>query len=551
MSTKSKNHYFSNKRNYSNKKQKQSSSSKTANKLNLDISNKIDEGLQLQRAKAKLAVESLQNNYELAFSVQGIELSSREKAGAVVPRIYPSNLLRALQTREIGYSSGTSISKRWNSFNSVILSERLCNAQHCWVDASEHIIDLSYQENRGVIFCDKKRVYFLGKSKDPLWTKQSLTPSRAFSDRIVNFAYPSVFGLLSYLSHYSSVLWNEGVDSHTFAVLSRCIVNGQYSWLSLFDSTRMDDNIPFSFSNPCIADMDFELNTVDTGQEAICWCGKSGDLLSCGEAGIVVHHFDRRKSVYQLSIRAINAAVSAPASTTTRSFYSYDAACKCLPVCMAWSTERGALLFGLRSGGILMADGRLDGRRHSSGSCSFLGSLPFRVDHIQSLDAQGSILASDVVGSLQMFDMRVLPRSGKPTSSGRIVRECSGSSTSSIRPTDIKGRFYVSKDRKAVLIPAPPTPPSSSTSSSVSSKKNLLAYSLTEENTPIHMNNTMEVYPEDTTIAASSFFNFGSSDSSSDVIVGFLNPPSRISGSDSNISNISPYSMIFKSTQLQ
>eukprot|EP01036_Dinobryon_divergens_P031071 gene31071-40409_t len=553
MSKKSKNQYSSrelverNGRSNSNKKRKQSFSKKAAKLLNPDIPNKIEEGLQLQRAKAKLAVESLKKSNASSISDQSIDLSNREGKESVIPRVYTSNLLRALRMREIGYSSGTtSILKRWNSFHSIILSERLSNIHHCWVDASEQIIDLSYRENRGVIFCDKNRLYFLGRSHDSLWTQQSLTPGRP-----LNFEYSSVYGLSSSFSHYNTVLWSEGVDSHTFAALSRCRrVNGQFSWLSLFDSTRMhtntNTNTPATVVNPRIADMDFQSNTIDTGQEAICWCGKSGNLLSCGQAGIVAHHFDGRKSVYQLSTRAINAAVSA----STSNLYSYnDAACKCLPVCMAWASERDVLLFGLRSGGILMADGRLDGRRHSSGSCSLLGSLPFRVDHLQSLDAQGSILASDVVGSLQLFDMRVIPCSGKPKS-GRVVRECNGNSTSSIRPTDTKGRFYVAKDRRAVLLPAPPSHTSPFSLSPF--KNNLLAYSLMEENTPLQLNISMEVCSDNTTIASSSFFNFGSSDSS-DVIVGFVNPPSRLqSGSSisSITSNLSPYSMIFKSPPL-
>ena len=153
------------------------------------------------------------------------------------------------------------------------------------------------------------------------------------------------------------------------------------------------------------------------------------------------------------------------------------------------------------------------------------------------------------MGSLQLFDMRLTPRSGQ-SSSGRVVRECNGNSTSSIRPSDIKGRFYVAKDRSAVLLPAPPSPTSSFSLSPF--KKNLLDYSLVEENTPLQLNISMEGCPDNSTIATSSFINFGSSDSSN-VIVGFVNPPSRLpssSSSSSNTSNLSPYSMIFKSPPL-
>ena len=166
MSKKSKCHYFSrelverNERsNNRNKKRKQSFSKKAANLLNPDIPNKIEQGLQLQRAKAKLAMESLQKNNALPTSDQSIDLSNREGKESVIPRIYSSNLMHALRMREIGYSSGTtSMLKRWNSFHSIILSERLSNINHRWVDASEQIIDLSYRENCGVIFCDKNRL---------------------------------------------------------------------------------------------------------------------------------------------------------------------------------------------------------------------------------------------------------------------------------------------------------------------------------------------------------------------------------------------------------
>ena len=532
---------------------------------NSNITERIEDGLRLQRAKVKLTAESLRGGKGSSISVQSTDIGCRnEKKEEASPRIYPSNLLYTLQTREIGYSNGTSLLKRWNPFHKVILSERLHNIRHCLVDASEQIIDLSYQENRGIVFCDKNKVVFLGSSKDPSWTMQSLTPSKPLNERVISLTFPSIWRSLSHDSYFTSVLWNEGLDSHLFATLHRHRVKGNLNGLSLFDSNRMEANTFTIFGNSRVADMDFELHTSDTGQEAICWRGKSSDLLSCGQAGIVMHEFDRKKSYYQLSIAAINAAVSVSTSRKNNAC-SYNAACRCLPVCMTWVTERGVLLFGLRSGGVLMADGRLDGRRSSSGSCSLVGALPFRVDHLQSLDVHGSILASDVVGSLQLFDMRISPRGTKysggsdVSSGGRVVRECKSNATN-IRQTDIKGRFFVTKDRRAVLLPAPPSSPSSSSSSSSSSlssespsSSNLLAYSLTDENTPLNINANMEsVIPVVTAFPASSTINFGSvAGDTSDAIVGFVNHPIHLmSIRGFNESAPSSYSMIFKSPSL-
>lgn len=105
MSKKSKNQYSSrelverNGRSNSNKKRKQSFSKKAAKLLNPDIPNKIEEGLQLQRAKAKLAVESLKKSNASSISDQSIDLSNREGKKSIIPRVYTSNLLQRLERR--------------------------------------------------------------------------------------------------------------------------------------------------------------------------------------------------------------------------------------------------------------------------------------------------------------------------------------------------------------------------------------------------------------------------------------------------------------------
>ena len=440
------------------------------------LSELIDEGLVNQRLKAKRIAEA--------------ELGKRQEPLPPPPLRYPSALLGFLRKRELNNCFGTGIS-RFDYYNSVELSERINNIKQFYIGSNlvnsvdclprrefARITDLSYHENHGVIYCNHNSVNYLSTDKlskeyenveDYLRNKHCIDANEVLGTTNCN-----VF----------TALWRKGNRPLAVAAAHANRTNA----LILLDISRLTE----------IGGVRRQLTLYDL--QALCWNG-SGELLSCGSSGIAMHCFDTRRSFPKLSYEAISAACtnnsghshshshshSHTHSTHSHSHSSNRSNPHCHPVCMSWNEDHKVLLFGLRNGTILMADDRADGARSTSGSCSAFGKLPFRMDHLEGLaggqsPSQGFlVLAQDVVGSLQLFDIRSFTSSSSSSSKGRVLRVISGSrSESSIRPTDSRARFHVTRDGRAVLTPSPP-------GSNCLKACKADAFSLLDERTPLSL----------------------------------------------------------------